>query len=82
MIVIAISLGACGDDATPDTGEVESDLARIVQEQTGTRDVRITCPDDLGEGDLCRVSAQGGVRAQVRVTQLDDGDVDGEIVQP
>ena len=77
------ALVGCGDDeAAPDTARVEGDLARIVQQQTGTRDVRVSCPGDVGEGDLCDVSAPGGLEAQVEVTRLDDGEVEGEVVQP
>jgi hypothetical protein len=83
VAVGAVALVGCGDDeAAPDTAQVEGDLARIVQEQTGTRDVRVSCPGDVGEGDLCDVSAPGGLQAQVKVTRLEDGGVEGEVVQP
>ena len=76
-------VGCGGDDDQPDVAAVERDLARGVEEQTGTRDVTVDCPDDVAESDVCAVSAAGGVRAQVRVTRLtDDGDVEGELVQP
>jgi hypothetical protein len=75
-------LAACGGDDGPDVEEVESGLVGVVEETTGTRDVAVSCPDDVGEGDVCEVTAPGGVRAQVRVTRIDDSDVDGEVVQP
>jgi hypothetical protein len=64
-------LGACGSDESDDRRELERDLTRTVEEQTGTRDVEVTCPE---EGDVCTVTAPGGVRAKVTV--------DGELVQP
>ena len=82
MTVGVAALVGCGDDEAPDTAQVEGDLARIVQEQTGTRDVRVSCPGDVGEGDLCDVSAPGGLQAQVKVTRVEDGDVAGEVVRP
>jgi hypothetical protein len=86
-LVVTVGVAAlvgCGDDEAnrPDTAQVEGDLARTVQQQTGTRDVRVSCPGDVGEGDLCDVSAPGGLDAQVKVTRLADGEVEGEIVQP
>ena len=77
-----LALAACGGDSAPDVEEVESGLARVVEDTTGTRDVAVTCPDDVAEGDVCDVTAPGGVRAQVRVTRVDGSDVDGEVVQP
>jgi hypothetical protein len=45
--------------------------------------VTVDCPDDIDEGDLCRVSAPGGLTAEIRVTRLGDpGETDGEVVQP
>ena len=52
-----------------------------MQEQTGTQDVRVACPDDISEGDLCDVTASGGLKATIRITEIDDG-AKGEIVQP
>ena len=45
---------------------IESDLAAGVEQDTGTRDVTVECPDDVGEGDTCQVTAAGGVKAQVQ----------------
>jgi len=83
LIVIAAFavLAGCGDDEKPDIDRVQSDLARDVQEQTGTQDVRVACPDDISEGDLCDVTASGGLKATIRITEIDDG-AKGEIVQP
>ena len=78
-----LALVACGDDDSgPSLEEIEKGLARDVQETTGTRDVTVSCPDDVAEGDICDITAAGGVRAQVRVTRLDGEDADGEVVQP
>jgi hypothetical protein len=76
------ALVGCGDDQATDVDEVQKALARDVQEQTGTRSVQVVCPDDVSEGDLCDVTAEGGVKAQVRVVRLEGDDVEGEVVQP
>jgi len=62
--------------------DVTQQLVRDVERQTGTQDVQVECDDDVSEGDLCDVTAAGGLKAQVKITKLDDGDVEGEIVQP
>jgi hypothetical protein len=77
-----LALAACGDDSKPDPAEVARELGQQVAEQTGTPDVRVNCPDDVAVGDLCDVAAAGGVRAKVKVVQLEDSDVKGELVQP
>jgi hypothetical protein len=66
----------------PDVAAVERELARDVEVQTGTERVSVECADDVGEGDVCAVSAAGGVKAEVRVTRLDGDEADGEVVQP
>ena len=78
-----LALAACGGDGDgPDVDEVESDLAPYVAEVTGTRDVSVNCPEDVGEGDVCDITAPGGVRAQIRITGIDEEEVTGELVQP
>jgi hypothetical protein len=79
-----LALAACGNGSESglDVEKIEGDLAQDVEDATGTRDVTVTCSADVVEGDLCDVTAAGGVRAQVRVTRLDDGEVDGEVVPP
>ena len=77
LVVIALALGGCGggdEPQEPSGGELERDLARQVEERTGTEDVTVDCPDGAGEGDVCDVTAPGGVRAKVTV--------DGEPVTP
>ena len=77
LVVMVLALGACGGGgggSEPGTPELERDLVRTVEEQTGTRDVTVDCPEDAGEGDTCDVTAPGGVKAKVTV--------DGKIVQP
>jgi hypothetical protein len=83
VVTVALALAGCGDDdARPDYDEIVSKLADDVQEQTGTRQVVVLCQGNLAEGELCDVRAPGGLKAKVRITRLDDGDVDGEVVQP
>ena len=82
FLVVAVALAACGDDAETDVARTEGELARIVEQQTGTEEVVVSCPEDVGEGDVCDVAAPGGVQAQVRVTRLDDDAVEGQVVQP
>ena len=77
VIAVAAALGGCGgggDAPERNTAELERDLAREIQGTTGTRDVTVDCPDEAGEGDVCDVTAPGGVKAKVTV--------EGEIVQP
>jgi hypothetical protein len=81
FVAVALALTACGDDSGPDVSKIERDLAAGVEADTGTRDVAVECPDDVAEGDACDVTAAGGVKAQVRVTRLDD-EAEGELVQP
>ena len=82
FVAIALAFSGCGDDKSdPDVGTVEQQLAAGVEMDTGTNDVTVDCPDDVEEGDVCQVSAAGGVKAQVRVTKLDD-EAEGEVVQP
>jgi len=81
VVAVALAFAACGDDSEPDIGAVERDLAAGVEQDTGTRDVSVDCPEDVGEGDVCQVTAAGGVKAQVRVTRLDE-QAEGELVQP
>lgn len=81
-----LALAGCGEE-TLDTGQIEDEIAPSIEEQTGTRDVSVECPDDIeaeegGEFD-CDVTARGGVEAAVTVTQEDDeGNVRWEVVQP
>ena len=82
VIAAAIALIGCGEETKPDTDEIVQALARDVQQQTGTKDVLVVCGEDVGEGDLCDVTAAGGVKAKVKITRLEDGDVQGEVVQP
>jgi hypothetical protein len=77
------ALAGCGnDDEEPAIDQVARELAHDVQEQTGTKDVVVTCSGHVSEGDLCDVTAAGGLKAKVRIVRLEDGDVQGEVVQP
>jgi hypothetical protein len=78
----AIALIGCGDEeSTPETDQIVRALEHDVQQQTGTQDVLVACGEDVGEGDLCDVTAAGGVKAKVKITRLEDGEVEG-VVQP
>lgn len=86
VIAVALSLAACGE-ATLDTGNIEDEIAPQVADQTGTKDVELSCPDDVeakkGDEFECDVTAAGGVEAKVKVVQEnDEGDVNWELVQP
>ena len=81
LVAVALALPACGDDE-PAVQAIEGQLVRIVQDQTGTQELTVDCADDVSEGDVCDVSAPGGLQAQVRVTQLDGESVEGELVTP
>ena len=86
VVIPALALAGCGSD-TLDAGEVESEIVPMVEDQTGTRDVEIECPDDVEaeEGAVfeCDVTAEGGIEAKLKVTQEDDdGNVRWEIVRP
>jgi hypothetical protein len=84
LVVTAALLvfAGCGDDPAPDAAEIARELAGEVEEQTGTKDVLVICKGGVGEGDLCDVRAAGGLKAKIRITRLEDGDVEGELVQP
>ena len=72
LVIGAAALAGCGGgDSDSDDAELERDLVRTVQEQTGTRGVQVDCPET---GETCTVTAPGGVRS--KVTR------DGELVQP
>lgn len=73
LVVAALALGGCGGGSDSDSGrlDLERDLARTVEEQTGTRDVRVECLDGA---DVCTVTAPGGVKGKVTV--------EGKVVQP
>jgi len=80
---VAAALAGCGGDTDePDVDEIMRELGREVQEQTGTEDVEVICSEDVSEGDLCDVTAPGGLKARVRVVRLDGDEIEGEIVQP
>lgn len=86
VVIAALGLAGCGSD-TLDSGDIENEVVPQIEDQTGTRNVEVACPDDVEaeEGAVfeCDVSAEGGVEAKLKVTQEDDeGNVRWEIVQP
>jgi hypothetical protein len=87
FVVMAVALGGCGGEPEPEPDILEAELVKIVQEKTGTGGlVLVDCPADVATdpevGDICKVTASGGVGAKVRITNVDGVDVDAEIVQP
>ena len=81
LVVIAVALAGCGDGAgAPE--DLEDQLATEIQQKTGTKGVAVTCPDEPEEGDLCDLTASGGLTAKVRITRIDGSEADGEVVQP
>ena len=86
VLAAAALLGGCGED-TLDTSQIEEEITPAIEEQTGTREVGVDCPDDIeaeeGADFECDLTAQGGVEAKVKVTQEDDeGNVRWEVVRP
>jgi hypothetical protein len=76
FLVIALLVGACGNDSESDSGsgQLERDLAKKIEQTTGTKDVTVACPEDATGGDLCDATAPGGLKAKVTL--------DGKVVQP
>jgi hypothetical protein len=75
LAVTAVLIAGCGE-STLDTAELESEIVAGIEKQTATRDAKADCPDDveLKKDDVftCEVTAPGGVKAPVEVTQTDD----------
>ena len=75
LVVIGVVLAGCGE-TTIDADKLEGEIAQGVEEQTGTRNVSVDCPDDVkaekGGTFECEVTAPGGVKANAPVTQTDD----------
>jgi Domain of unknown function (DUF4333) len=76
MALALVALAGCGGDAKIDASKTEDEIAKGVEEATATEDVKIDCPDDVErkKNDVfeCDLSAAGGVKAKVKVTQVDD----------
>lgn len=79
LVCIAL-LAGCGGGDEIDADKTEEEIAAGVEKATATEDVKIDCPDDVERktGDVfeCDLTAAGGVKAKVKVTQVDD---DGKI---
>ncbi len=87
VVIAALMLAGCGGEDTLDAGDIESEVVPQIEDQTGTRDVAIECPEDVEaeEGAVfeCDITAEGGIKAKLKVTQEDDeGNVRWEIVRP
>ena len=83
---VCLGLAGCGEE-TLDVSEIEEQITPEVESQTGSTNVDVDCPDDVeAKADdtfECDLSAEGGIEAQVKVTQEDDeGNVTWEVVQP
>ena len=77
----AATVAACGGgDGTIDAPKREREIAADIERRTATKDVTVTCPDHVEEekGGVfhCDLTATGGLKAKVKVTQMDD---DGKI---
>lgn len=72
---LALLIAACGTK-TIDTGKAESEIGKGVAQQTGAKSVKVDCPDDVDakKGDTfdCDLTAAGGQKAKIKVTQQDD----------
>lgn len=84
LMVGAFAAAGCGGGGGLDVGKAERTIADEVEKQTATQEVKIDCPDDVDQkkGDVfeCDLSARGGVKATVKVTQVDDdGNVRWEV---
>ena len=84
VIVAVLLLAGCGGGGELDSSKAEEEIAAGVEEKTATEDVRIDCPDDVKQkkDDVfeCDLTAAGGVKATVKVTQVDDkGNVHWEV---
>ena len=82
LLVIGVALAGCGGEPESAPDDLEEQLASEIQQETGTQGVTVSCPDDPEENDFCDLTASGGLKAQVRITRIDDAEVDGEVVQP
>jgi hypothetical protein len=81
-----LALAGCGDTML-DNEELEAEIIPAIERQTGTKNVDLSCPDDVkaetGATFECDVTAQGGIEAKVEVTQKDDdGHVRWKLLQP
>jgi hypothetical protein len=82
-LALAVPLAACGTE-TIDTGKVEDEVVKGIEEQTDARNVKVECPDDIeakkGDTFECEVSATGSRGATVSVEQTsDDGRIRWEL---
>ena len=83
---VSIAFAGCGDK-TIDESKAESEIAKGVERQTQARDVKVNCPSDVKakKGDTfdCDLTAAGGQKAKVNVTQQDDdGNVRWRLATP
>lgn len=77
VLVASVAMLVLRDDAvTVDRADVQERVARAVEDRTGLRDLRTTCPVDLplrvGHEVTCRVEVGDGSILRVEVRQVDD----------
>jgi Domain of unknown function (DUF4333) len=74
-IACAASISGCEVTRTISSGEIESEIARGIEEQTGTA-VEVSCPEDVevevGRTFTCTATSEGGTSRDVRVTWSDE----------
>jgi uncharacterized protein DUF4333 len=82
-LALAVPLAACGTE-TIDTGKVEDEVVKGIENQTDAENVKVDCPDDVeakkGDTFECEVSAAKSRGATVSVEQTsDDGHIRWEL---
>lgn len=76
LIGAVLLLGGCGGSSELDASKAEREIAAGVEERTATEGVQIDCPDGVERKKdavfECELTAEGGLQAKVKVTQVDD----------
>ena len=83
ILATALALPACSEKVI-NTDELEGEIARELEAQTGVVPASVECPDDVpaekGGTFRCTVTADDGSSAGITVTQTDDqGSIDWEV---
>ena len=74
VALCTLAVAGCGGDNL-DESDTEAEIAAGVERQTATENVKIDCPEVEKKKDAvfeCSLTADGGVKASVKVTQVDD----------
>ena len=76
VIGCVVLLAGCGGGDDLDAAEKEEEIAQGLAEDYATPDAEVDCPDGIErkKNDVfeCSLSAPGGVKAMVTVTQVDE----------